>query len=935
MGRRIRAQDAIRRRFWMPPLLLALCAPPVAEADQFDDRLARADSLLVARSSAEALRILDSLQVESRAEGSDARLLRVRLTEARLHGYAGRPAAGRAAAEEAVRIASTRRDTLAVCDGLRWLAVAAQLEGKFEESREHAGRFVALAASRRDRLREGAGLVLLGYADLILGRAESAEQEYERAAELLEDAGDLNSYLMALTGLGRLRDRRGDAGGARDCYLRVLEESRKVKNPFGEADALNNLGALEFIYGDPSLARGYYQQALEIQIENGNPGGSIIPAKNLALTCTYMGEFDEAAGILLDAELRCDQLGHPGQKALVLEQLGIVRREQGRLGEASGLLRRAAALVANESTESLGHILIDLAETLQYDDSLEAGIAVLKGPFGKIRRLVSAELDFKAERTQGEILLRLGRRDEARGHFLRAGRIGRESGLRYQVAPLTYLARCHALEGRPDSARIYLARAVTAWESERSRIRDPAWRAQLDLDGRLLHTELAHVAFADAAPGSPAQRSRLAFDALQRFKARTLRERMLGHFSTRPDSTAGEDLGPVTLADLQERWLAPDEVLLDYFLGTDGIYLFGITREECRARRIPVDPKTLQTALRRYRDMAARPPAVDPQGTDANLLAAAGARLSSLLLSPVADLLRSHGRIIIAPDGHLNMIPLESLPLSNRDGDSASVRPLAAWRDVSRTPSVSLFRDQRRRARVRPPAALRPRLLALLGRGTPEDPSIPGAYGEVAWLARTYRDVRVHEASADTAARAWRTDLARSEVIHLASHVRADDVHPWRSGLPALRAQEIAEMRLPARLAVLAGCESAGGRIVSGEGVVGLTAAFTAATVPTVIATLWPISDRVTAGFMKIFYLALADGRPAGASLREAQLRIREDPRTSHPFYWAGFVLVGDADAVIPLQRRFLPQPLSGLLAAAALLAALAAVLLRVRRKNL
>lgn len=924
----------VKRSAWIASLLLALLAGKVAGRTAFDERFARSDSLLSRRQADASLKILDSLLIESRRARSGERELQVLLAQARLHGILGRPVPGRAAATGARELAAARRDTLALCKALRWLSLSAELEGSITESRAYAQELISLARRRGDREHEAHGALLLAYGDMSAGNLSSAERGYVSAAALFRQTGDLRFELMALTGLGRIRDNRGDIAGARVCYEQALEGSRRLGDPFNEADALNNLGGLEFTFGDPSAARGFYQRALDIQIKNGNLAGSIVPAKNLAVTCTYMGELDEAAEILSDADRRCDEMGYRGQKAMLLEQLGIVRREQGRLNEACDLFRRAAT-TSDGSPEELGRILIDLAETLQYGDSLEMGAEILRDRFAALRPRVSPGLDFTAEKTQGEILFRLGRVTEAAGHFRRADRLGRAAGLNFRVAPLTYLARCHALDGRGDSARVYLGRAIEAWESERARLRDPGWREQFDLDGRFLHTEVAHIAFADAAPGSPAERCRFVFDALQRFKARTLRERMLGAVSLISDSSAAAQTGAVTLAELQERWLRPDEVLVDFFFGTDGLYLFGVTRAECRVRRILLPPDRLQTILRRYRDLTAAPREAPQASLDANLLVEAERRLSDLLFSPVIDLLRTHGRIVVSPDGLLNMIPLESLSLAAVDGDAAPAEPLIAWRRISRTPSASIFRDQRSRRESRRAVPSRARLVALLGDEGPADEANPGEYGEASWLRDSIRNVSVHRISADTMSHACRTDLASSSVIHLASHVLVDDVHPWRSGLRQLRAQEIAEMDLPAQLAVLAGCESAGGRVVSGEGVLGLATAFTAATVPAVIATLWPISDRVTGRFMKTFYAELAGGADAGSALHSAQLQTRDDPATSHPFYWAGFVLVGDGDEVVRLQRKPLARIPRRLASAVAVLAGLSGILWWIRRRTL
>jgi len=109
---------------------------------------------------------------------------------------------------------------------------------------------------------------------------------------------------------------------------------------------------------------------------------------------------------------------------------------------------------------------------------------------------------------------------------------------------------------------------------------------------------------------------------------------------------------------------------------------------------------------------------------------------------------------------------------------------------------------------------------------------------------------------------------------------------------------------------VLAGCETAGGRSTNGEGVLGLTSAFLSAGVPVVVSSRWAVDDHVTAALMSRFYEGLAAGESVAAALRGAQLAVRSDRRTSHPFYWAGFAVVGDGTRVIaPLKvaHRFDP----------------------------
>jgi CHAT domain-containing protein len=194
---------------------------------------------------------------------------------------------------------------------------------------------------------------------------------------------------------------------------------------------------------------------------------------------------------------------------------------------------------------------------------------------------------------------------------------------------------------------------------------------------------------------------------------------------------------------------------------------------------------------------------------------------------------------------------------------------------------------------------------------------LEGAIREVQDLQRRYRNVTAVFPTAAPPDSGLPVDFAGFDAIHLAAHARVDDERPWnseirfggRDGLRALCARQIAALELPAHLTVLASCESAGGALLSGEGLLGLTSAFLIAGVPAVVASLWPVDDAATARLMGSFYAELAAGRSVADALHVARSRLREHAETAHPFYWSGFVLIGDGDVHIPLrQRRTAPR---------------------------
>jgi CHAT domain-containing protein len=94
---------------------------------------------------------------------------------------------------------------------------------------------------------------------------------------------------------------------------------------------------------------------------------------------------------------------------------------------------------------------------------------------------------------------------------------------------------------------------------------------------------------------------------------------------------------------------------------------------------------------------------------------------------------------------------------------------------------------------------------------------------------------------------------------------------------------------------VLSACQTALGKDVRGEGLVGLTRAFLYAGSPAVVASLWTVPDRSTAELMRQFYHGMLKEnlRPA-AALRQAQIALWKDSRWARPYYWAAFTLQGE-----------------------------------------
>jgi CHAT domain-containing protein len=151
-------------------------------------------------------------------------------------------------------------------------------------------------------------------------------------------------------------------------------------------------------------------------------------------------------------------------------------------------------------------------------------------------------------------------------------------------------------------------------------------------------------------------------------------------------------------------------------------------------------------------------------------------------------------------------------------------------------------------------------------------------------------------------------ELKQYRVIHFATHGLLDSKHPELSGLVLslvdesgkpqdgfLRLHEIYNLRLNADLVVLSACQTALGREVKREGLIGLTRGFMYAGSPRVMASLWQVDDAATATLMKHFYRGISQEKlSAAAALRASQIEMLKSKHWQSPYYWAAFVVQGE-----------------------------------------
>ncbi|HKV10233.1 MAG TPA: CHAT domain-containing protein [Thermoanaerobaculia bacterium] len=780
------------------------------------------------------------------------------------------------------------------------------------------------------------GNVALDRSDL--GKAEAL---YRQALAIFEKAAPGGMGVSdCLYNLGSLALMRGDLAGADDLFRRSLAllEGKKPEES-GISLSLVNLGNLAARRGDFEAAEAFHRQALAIEEELAPESETIGHAlSNLGELAYKQGDFSTARKHLQRALAIWERMA-PGSPrvATALQQLGRLETHGGDLEAAEGLLRQAQAIFTKSAPEGLeiAEVFEALGEASTRRGRSEEAIAFHRHSLDLQHRLAPESSG------EAEALYLLGRAER------RAGRTG--DGVRHLCQAIEVLDGQRArLGGTPEDRTFFEASVATYYHAcleglielgrpaeafhvlERGRARSfLALLAERDLRFADLPPELAaerrqiHAAY----DGVQAQLSRLSAgrdDAeIERLtgelrELRTRQEEILARMRrASPRSAALQDPQPLDLAGARAA-LDPGTVLLAYAVGEEKTWLFAVQPAGVSGPGLAVFPvdagaRTLREEVERFRRLLGNPK------SDAEALREQAQKLYGRLLLPAGAEIERAERILLSVDGPLHTLPFAAL----QRGD----RYLVEHRPVHSVLSATVYAEMTKsRSARRKPEEIRltafgnpvyqpateapadPELREAVRRGLDLLP-LPSSSREVKSIAALYPGARVFLGSDATEEKA-KTLGPESSLVHFACHGLLDERFPLNSALaltlprdPApgrdnglLQAWEIFEsVRLDADLVTLSACDTALGREMGGEGLVGLTRAFQYAGARSVLASLWSVSDLSTARLMKSFYGYLQSGKPKDEALRAAQIdQIRSGTGGSHPFHWAAFQLFGD-----------------------------------------
>jgi CHAT domain-containing protein len=774
----------------------------------------------------------------------------------------------------------------------------------------------ARAIARHDKAFEVRAIQNLAAAAVRRGNAAQSVEMFDAVLPLIERDRDPDLYATLIGNLGNSLITLGEFDRALRLHLEALEVFSARGDESQTARELAALGSIQFRSGNVEQALATLENALPLYELAQDHAGLVSALRLAGNAAAELGQHDTALEYLRRAE-RQDKNGITIDRTRVL--IAGELRALGDLRGADKLLTQAL-LTKNEPSRADA-----LAERARLRDNQGRGaeaLADLREADGIYARL---KLDFNRIDTSSALALALlAARDMPGAGAAADTAVAIETHIRVNSANPELRARFLSASYAPYEARIEVDLAagepgdqVAAWK---------AFRVAEAIRARSLGDRLTHAARpGDAARDADADRLRERMTALQVDLERRMRKgsskdadihetrrlidevqarreaRMLDQHGVQPNYRLGI---AKSLEDVQAA-LPADTAVLAYFVGDQRSHVWLLTHTELRHSALP-QRRVLQDLVNGF---------VEQQR--AGLRVADASAFTSLL----GGLLRgvTAKRLLILPDGPLNSLPFAALPLPHGNPREQLIDRFV----IASAPSLALAL---RPATKRPATQMR---VAVVSDPvyTPDDRRLTiaagdtanyrGADGQAGRLARLpYSAIEARAvvrafAGADiielagfnaTARRVAELPSADLGVLHFATHAVARRDAPELSALflteyaadgspllsDRLTAEDITRSGLRADVVVLSGCATGDGRELRGEGVLGLTYGFLANGSHTVVASLWPVEDALTARFMEEFYAAYrVSGSPADA-LRTAQLRTRG---TRASPLWSSFVV--------------------------------------------
>jgi CHAT domain-containing protein len=717
---------------------------------------------------------------------------------------------------------------------------------------------------------------------------------------------------------------------------------------------LNHLGIAAQRRGERELAADYYRRSLALFEEEGKRDSAARVLSNQAVLSLEAGDHAAALATFRRALALSEEIGDREAVAETWRNLGLAHEAEGRLDEARAAVLQSLELArAGSFREEIAESLGALAGLALAESKPAAALEVADEAAALAVAIGRREIFWHARTLAGRSHAELGRPQQAREALreailgIEAMRIDQPGGLESEGILATRLEPYYGLVELEVEAGDPLA-ALAAGERARARrlldvlrrsravagegrspeeqAGDEALREELARANQALFLARQQSGSAPAAVDARREEVEKARLALRSFRA----DLQARHPELRTVPEAPSEPSIASLAALAS---GSATLVLSFAVLDEQSYLLALSvppGDEAPGVRPITLPVGREGLRRRVEDLHGRLARRD-LGFEA-----AARELYDLLLSPVEEELRGGLRLVIVPDGPLWNLPFQAL----KDAGSSYLLDRHA---ISYAPSLAVLQEILGRpagtgaAAGSPHGAAAPRepvlaignpalsssspanLAVAARRGRPLAP-LPDAEAEVREISRLYADrhgrVLIGAEASESRVKAAAPGFG---LLHFATHGVLEDASPLYSHLVLaqeaaggtedglLEAWEVLELRLEADLVVLSACQTARGVVGEGEGLIGLAWAFLAAGSRSVVASQWEVDSAATRALMVEFHRRLVAGEPKAEALQGAARHLAAQAAYRHPFYWAGFVLVGEGAGSLPPGGRAAP----------------------------
>jgi CHAT domain-containing protein len=771
-------------------------------------------------------------------------------------------------------------------------------------------------------------LLMLAYARFRQQQAE-AVQLAGKALELWSSIRDAYGVAKARMALGTFANFTDEFETARCNYERSLPMFQRTGDKDNEAITLNNIGHANRATGDLETSLENYSRARAVFNTVGDQLGAGEAITGMGNTLAALRQYQRLLPLYTKQLQRARQTKNVAQEASALANLANIYERQQQYKKARDLYLQSLGLYRSEHLEQrIGDLLMNLARLHVEKGEYAQAIALLQDARLLKGKNQQVEDVARIHYEMASIYLRLNRPEDALATIKQT--IAIIESQRLKIAKFDSRANYFASVHKYYALYVQLLMLLSRKHPEQDFVRRAFETSEKSKVRSLL--DLLSASSQDSPCDELLRRQLAPVDSLETRGPNV-------------EPTASASSPGLTLSEMQAE-IGNDDTVLEYMLGDKESYVWVVDPKQIVPYRLLQSDK-IGKVVQRFRNTI-RARELLPGETDLRkynervqkadkeypLLAR---QLSRFLLGPV-DLSRVK-RVLIVPDGFLQYIPFSALPLPVR-GEKNAV--LMSHHEVVVLPSVSALRTLRKAVENRTPPSRtalviadpvmerddprvrsshnkgvlkpqeKPRALKIAlrdGQGQQYIDRLKGSSDEAKIIQKTLGPQNVRVAMGFDASRGFvlQDGLGQYRIVHFATHGIIDASHPEMSGLILslvnergqsqdgyLRLGDIYNLKLSADLVVLSACNSALGKDLEAEGIIGLPRGFLHAGSRSVIASLWKVDDEASAAFMEGLYTRIQRGESPSLALRGAQLDMSQKSQWSHPFYWAGFVLQGD-----------------------------------------